>query len=387
MTARRLGNARGTVYPREMHARPGSVIVAAATVAAATAALGACEPRPEAGAGGRAGAASPPAQPELLSCVDLPRDDPRSNDLSGLAWDGEQRLLYAISDRRPQITVLAPRPGASGDFSGYELRAPIPLSIELGGPTWDGEALAIARDRFLLVAQETSAAVFSVDRAGGGAAPIAIPRYPGMRDNKGLEGLGYAESAEGRYLFVANEQALEGDGPTSTAERGTVVRILRHRLDAAGELQVAYQTEPVFAAATARGPSDNGVSDLAALSPERVLVMERAFVPGAGNAIRIYQVDLRGAQDVTGVADARAAAPVAKRLVLDLARLPDGPCAAAGPAPRGGRRALENYEGLAVGPLLEDGRRVLFLISDDNCCDTPQRPRLLALALPQGALE
>ena len=254
-----------------------------------------------------------------------------------------------------------------------------------------------------MVAQETSEAVFSVDRSGHGATRIGIPPLPGTRDNKGLESLGHVESAEGRYLFAANEQALESDGPVSTVERGTVVvvRILRRRLgggDGGGaggndsdsgsdhdDLEVAYQTEPVFARASKGGESDNGVSDIAVLSPERLLVLERAYVPGAGNAIRIYEVDLRGARDVREMADASAAAPVAKRLVLDLALLPDARCA--GPARPGPSRALENYEGMALGPLLPDGRRVLFLVSDDNCCESGQRPRLLAIALARGALE
>jgi hypothetical protein len=316
----------------------------------------------------------PPAPTEVISCVDLPRDDPRSHDLSGLAWDPAERLLYALSDREPWIVVLAPAP----DFSAYEFRTTIPLDLPV--ERWDGEALALADDHFLVIADETEQALFSVDRSGHAATRIALPRFPGTRHNRGLEGVGYASSANGRYLFAINEQALEGDGPTSTVDHGTVVRLLRHALDGGDDLEVAYLTEPVFAIGAR---SDNGVSDIAPLSPERVLVLERAFVQGKGNAIRLYEVDLRTAPNVMQLADARAAAPVRKRLVVDLAQLSDQRCAP--PSQWQRRRTLENYEGMALGPTLRDGRRVVFLISDDNSRLT-QDARLLALAISPGAL-
>ncbi|HSR97218.1 MAG TPA: esterase-like activity of phytase family protein [Kofleriaceae bacterium] len=342
------------------------------------AALGACHaepPLPAAHAPLVAHAPAPAHAPvEVLTCVDLPRDDPRSHDLSGLAWDANEHLLYAISDRAPWIVVLAPR----ADLSGYELREPIPLDLPV--ERWDGEALALAGDRILLVADETEQAVFSVLRDGRGGMRVELPGFAGMRHNLGLEGLGYLATPGGRYVFAANEQALEGDGPTSSVTHGTVVRLLRHRLDGGPDLEVAYLTDPIFAAGV-RG--DNGVSDIAPLSPDRMLVLERAWVQGSGNSVRLYDVDLRTGKDVLGLADARDAAPVAKRLVVDIALLPDAHCAP--PAQWQRRRTLENYEGMTFGPTLPDGRRVLFLVSDDNSRAT-QDARILALALAPGAL-
>lgn len=318
-----------------------------------------------------------PAQAaEIISCVDLPREDRHSHNLSGLAWDPAARRLYAISDRDKWLAVLEPRPG----FTGFDLRPAIALDIDIDLAAWDGEALAIAGDRFLLVANEDQPVIFSVDRSGRGATRLELPAFRGARDNRGLEGIGYAAGPGGRYVFAVNEQALERDGPASTTAQGTVVRILRHSLDDRPDREVAYLTDPIFADGS---PADNGVSDLAALSTERVLLIERAFVHGSGNAVRIYEVDLRGAQDVTGLPDARAATPVRKRLVMDLAVLIDGRCSMPPVAQR--RKSLDNYEGLALGPTLPDGRRLLFLVSDDN--DRPtQIPRLLTIALPPGAL-
>ncbi|HZJ67956.1 MAG TPA: esterase-like activity of phytase family protein [Kofleriaceae bacterium] len=313
-------------------------------------------------------AKQPKPRPEVLSCVDLPRDDPRSHDLSGLAWDPAAHVLYALSDRVPRIVVLAPRP----DFEGYEFRSSIPL--ELPVERWDGEALALADDRFLVVADETRQAVFSVDRQGRDAERISLPWFRGTRHNLGLEGVGYVRSPEGRYVFAINEEALEGDGPTATATHGTVVRLLRHPLDGGDDLEVAYLTDPIFADGA---PGDNGVSDIAALSRDRVLVLERAYVVGKGNAIRIYDVDLRSGHDIR-TPDASAAVPIPKQLVVDLALIKDHRCADQPQLQR--RRTLENYEGMAIGPTLDDGRRVLFLVSDDNSRAT-QTARVLALAI------
>ena len=360
--------------------RCAAVVAAAAAVGAAVGGGGlatGCRLDPP-GASARAPATGPrvaPPRVELLSCLDLPRDDGRTHNLSGLAWDPATRTLLAISDKDKLLVELVPR----ADFGAVSLGPATALDIDLDD--WDGEALAIAGNRLLLVANETMPAVFSVDRSGRDPRRIELPAFPGIRHNVGLEGLGYFASSDGRFVFAVNEQALAGDGDVSTTAHGTVVRILRHALDGGrADLEVAYLTEPVFAEGV---PSDNGVSDLAPLSADRVLVLERGFVQGKGNAIRIYDVDLRGAQNVMGFPDARAGIAVHKRLVVDLARLPDHGCSPP-PAPQT-NRILENYEGLAVGPRLDDGRRVLFLVSDDNF-RLSQIPRLIAVAVAPGAL-
>jgi hypothetical protein len=316
--------------------------------------------------------ALPAAAPQVLACFDLPPGDARSHELSGLAWDPATQRLFAVSDRYRTLTVLVPWP----DLAGFDLAPSIPLDIAIDD--WDGEAVALAGDRFLVVANETLPALFSVDRAGHDARPLALRLRPGLRDNRGIEGLAYVAGPR-RYVFTVNEQALEGDGPVSAVDHGTVVRLTRHSLDGEPVLEVAYLTDPMFAA----GYGDAGVSDLAALSPDRVLVLERGWVRGAGNAIRVYAVDLRGAPSIAALDDARRAAPVAKRLVLDLATVDDSRCSVP-PAPQR-RKIFDNYEGLAVGPALGDGRRVLFLVSDDND-NSLQLPRVLAVALAPGEL-
>jgi hypothetical protein len=110
---------------------------------------------------------------------------------------------------------------------------------------------------------------------------------------------------------------------------------------------------------------ENGLTDLLALDDTHLLAIERACllrpgVEGARVASRIYAVDVTGADDVSpasgGAVD--AARPVTKSLLLDFDTLiPHFPAALA---------RLDNFEALAFGPTLPDGRRTLLVMSDDN---------------------
>jgi hypothetical protein len=106
-----------------------------------------------------------------------------------------------------------------------------------------------------------------------------------------------------------------------------------------------------------------GVVDVTPLSASRMLVTERHYVPGVGNAVRVYCADLE---------------PAKKTLLVDLGRLP---AAGVPPAP-GTQRSplLDNFEGLALGPTLPDGRRLVFMVSDDNG-NPKQVARVLVLAV------
>jgi hypothetical protein len=310
----------------------------------------------------------------VLACVDLPRDDRRSHNLSGLAWDPATGVLLAVSDRDPWLVPLRPSP----DFLRYELGTPIPLDVDVA--SWDGEAVAVTPEHLYVANEVDPAAVFRFDRAGHGAVRLDLPEPRGIRENYGIESTGV--TPDGRFLFVANEEALEGDGPLSDAAHGTLVRIRRRELATGADLEVAYRTDPVYG----DGPlANNGVTDVTPLSATRALVTERAWIKGKGNGVKIFVVDLAGAKDVAGVPALGADhAAIGKRLLVDVATLPDDGCAPP-PGPQR-RRTLENYEGLAIGPTLPDGRRLLFLVSDDNHGAT-QTARILTLAVAPEIME
>lgn len=190
----------------------------------------------------------------------------------------------------------------------------------------------------------------------------------GIRQNLGPEGLTFA--ADGSLVVTALEGPLLQDGPVPTTTAGALSRIVVQYRD--GEIldEYAYRQEPIFAAPTpADGFANNGVTAILAIDgrdPSRFLVMERSFVTGVGNQVRIYEVSTAGATDVSDGAPLADAEPVHKRLLLDVADLPV--------------ESVDNIEGMAWGPDREDGSRTLVLVSDDNFSAT-QVTQFVALAV------
>jgi hypothetical protein len=285
---------------------------------------------------------------ELVSAYDLPREDPRSRELSGIAWDASSQTLFAVSDTVPTIVPLRP----SSDFRTWSFGPPVPLVLE---DAWDGEGIALTPDGFL-IANEHGPHIYAFDRGGRMVRELALPSvFAQCVKNKALESLSL--TPDGRYMFTANESTLLVDEPQPSATEGAMVRVLRHDLATGEEAAHAYRTEPIFAV----GPSsDIGVSDVLALSLTNLLVMERSYVPGTGNSIRVYRTTFEGFS-VLGAPSLTVATPVMKKtLFFDFASLPGAELAGRG------LHHFPNYEGLALGPIRSDGRRTLFVVSDDN---------------------
>ena len=292
------------------------------------------------------------AHVELLSAFDLPHDDTRIRELSGITWDASQGVLYAISDTVPSIVPLRP----SDDFKVWRVGDPVVVNVP---DAWDGEGIALTPNGFY-VANERGPHIYEVDRAGTKVAEIRLPpHFTRCVVNKALESLSL--TSDGRYLFTANESTMYEDGPPPSAENGATVRILRHDLATGEEKEFAYRTDAVFAQGAG---GEMGVSDMLAVSATDVLVMERAYVPSVGNAIRIYRATLGGADVIAKTSLSLHTKVAKKELFVDFASLPG--------AEMVGRlgKHFPNYEGLALGPKLTDGRRILFVISDDNANPT-----------------
>jgi hypothetical protein len=176
----------------------------------------------------------------------------------------------------------------------------------------------------------------------------------GIRQNLGPEGLTFA--AGGELVVTALEGPLLQDGPVSTRTAGAVSRIVVQTRTGEVVSRFAYPQEPIFAdPVPAGGFANNGVTALLAVDdadPTRFLVLERSFVTGVGNAVRLFEVDTAGATQIPEGRPAGEATPVRKRLLLDMAELP--------------LASLDNVEGMAWGPDRADGSRTLVLVSDDN---------------------
>jgi hypothetical protein len=302
---------------------------------------------------------------EVHSWFDLP-DDPRSRELSGIAWDEASRTLWAVQDETANIVPLVP--DHELQRWGFGLVTTLKTSFPL-----DLEGIVVIPDGFI-VASEKGPRILEVDRQGKLRRDIPLPtHYAQARDNKSLESLSL--SPDGRYLFTTTEEALTCDGERATPASGTRVRVLRMARDGSDVTEHAYVTDPL-----PHDTGDYGIADLAALSNDDVLVLERGWTRGAGNTARIYRVSLEDPQtSCLAAAELSADAPMMKKsLVVDLAKVH----AKGLPATRQTQAApiLDNFEGLAVGPVLADGRRSLVLVSDDNG-RTDQFARIVVLAV------
>ncbi|MDB4942298.1 MAG: hypothetical protein JWP97_1832 [Labilithrix sp.] len=302
----------------------------------------------------------------VYSWFDLPTGDKRARELSGVAWDDATRTLWAVQDASANIVRIVP----DRALRTWTLGATIALDVSF---PLDLEGIVVLDDGFI-VASEKGPRVLEIDRAGRLRRDIALPaHFAKARDNKSLESL--TRSPSGRYLFTTSESALSCDGEISSDRSGSMLRILRIARDTGQYEEHAYSTDAVPHAS-----GDFGVADLAAISDDELLVLERGWSRGSGNTARVYRValaDMR-ASCLGTAALAEGAPSVAKRLVVDLVQLP----ARGLPAPKQQQPSplLDNYEGLTLGPVLPDGRPSVILVSDDNN-RADQTARILVLAV------
>lgn len=307
--------------------------------------------------------------------------------ISGLAYDRGKDLYFAVSDDRGET-------GTAGRL--YALRialdnrgihavqaccvtfldsdAAVPGIQPYPVKGLDAEEVVLTPDGTLFIASERDAEgrpwirEFALDGALLREIPLPEKFLPsegaGVRSNLAFEGL--ALTPDGQTLFVINEQALAQDGPLSTVDQGTTVRIIQYDLSGQAPRVVAeypYLTEPIFAAPQG-AYADNGVS--AALYIKHILpqydllVVERAFSEGIGNDIKLFGVRLNGADNVKDLAALPfpfSGRPVQKSLLLRISaieRLSGVPL------------RPDNIEALALGPRLRNGHYTLILASDNN---------------------
>lgn len=198
----------------------------------------------------------------------------------------------------------------------------------------------------------------------------------GPRDNLSFEGL--TLTPDGTSAWVAMENALVQDGPEpSVAAPGGPCRFTRFDLTT-GEAttQRAYIPDAIpEPPVPAIGFADNGVSEILALDTHRLLVLERAYMMGVGNSLRLYLVDTREGSDTLAEArlppaTAPSWSPMPKTLIADFSTFV-GMQQNERTGGRRGLKRLDNTEGMAWGPRLpgangQPGSRTLVFVSDDN---------------------
>lgn len=321
--------------------------------------------------------------------------DRRLGYFSDLYYDPNRKEWWGLSDRGPgggllsyetrvqRFTVDVAANGAISNFQvaetilfkdgGQPMNGLAPNPTSQLGRSFDPEGLVVLPGSGnLLVSDEYGPTVAEFDRQGNllrrfttpanlvpRNAATGTPNFSddsgntaGKRGNRGFEGL--AVSPDGRYAYATLQSAMLGEGGSN----GLFVRIVK--FDVATGEAVAQYAYKLDTAAQGRG-----LSSLVALGDDRFLVLERnnrgvgvgATLAGADKAV--YEIDLKGAQDVSNIAlpasgnFAGAVTKVAKVMDLDadtLAAL--------------GNRSPEKWEGLAIGPSL-GGSSFLVLAGTD----------------------
>lgn len=312
--------------------------------------------------------------------------------LSGLAYDPGCDLFYAISDDRgrfgpPRFYTL------TIGLDGATVEVEVLASTALRGPDGevydrgdlDPEALAFHSGGSLFVGSEgvphrgipPLVGRFSLEGRILEEVPLPSHYLPdddgdrGVRDNLGFEGV--ALTPAGDRLFAVVENALLQDGPAADLGQGSPARILV--IDVATGKTVAEYLYEVAPVPDEPRPTSafrtNGVSEILAIDDHRLLVIERSFSAGVGNRVRLYLVRLDGATDIQAIEslarnEGQVPRPAAKILIADLGDL--------GIAP-------DNIEGMALGPALDDGGRLLVMVADNNFQPSVQDNQVLLFAL------
>lgn len=332
-------------------------------------------------------AAADDGQVELVGETTLPHamqfNGTTVGGLSGLDYDPRTGQWVVISDDRSE---RHPARYYTADFDGtrFELTGTRPLlrpdgttypagSVDPEDIRWDPLAEGFwwtsEGDRG---AQLIDPSIRSAGTDGSFTHDLPLPANlrmaptTGPKRNEVLEGLTFA--AGGTEVVTAMEGPLLQDGESPTTEHGALSRLTTQSRTGSVLAQHAYPLDPVFAASPTGGYANNGATAVLADRGDQHLVLERAFVSGVGNSIRIYRVDTRAATDVQHVESLTGTdvQPARKELLVDLADL----------APS----TIDNLEGMTWGPRLPDGRRSLVLISDDNF-SPDQTTQILTLAM------
>jgi len=301
--------------------------------------------------------------------------------LSALTYDAVRDVYYALVDNQGasaarfytlSLPLTSEGLGTPRVLEVTELRdsAGQPFT----GTDFDGEGIALLRQGELAIASETEPSLrrFSLDGRFLGDVPVPgrfkVTPAGDALGNAAFEGL--TVSPTGLVLTAAMEGPLKTDGQTPDGRYR--IRLLRYENREPDGLHLAaqhfYLSEP-----------GQGVAELAAVSDDELLVLERSFAAGLGNTVRLFSVSLSGAADVSSQESLQSATSdqaLAKRLLLDLSDCPSS--GAQNRAPQK-NPLLDNFEGAALGPASPTGQ-ALLLVSDDNFNPT-QITRVVALQL------
>jgi hypothetical protein len=277
-----------------------------------------------------------------------------STPLNGLAPNPSNVLGSAFD---PEGFVIIPR---TGNFL---------VSDEYGPSLYEFSRDGALVRQFTMPATIRPAVNSAVDYT---ATPKPGPLTSGREPNRGLEGLAISPDGNFAYAMLQNGTITDGNNSGSSFARSLYSRILKFDLSTGGVVgQYAYRLD-----GTGSAPSQGrGISALVALDDHRFLVLERNNRGvGVDSTLSspqklVYLIDVLGASDVSLVnlngTNPSGVIPVSKQPTA-LINLAD-PTTLADPSLAGlGGLAAEKWEGLTIGPKLNDASYLLLAGTDND---------------------
>ena len=307
-------------------------------------------------------------------------EDEDVSGLSALALTGPSQA-YALPDNNPGRIFPITLRGLSDPPERLDPQAHVATTFRHADGTtfatdFDGEGMVVERGgRTVLVSSEVGPAIRRFDLSTGREAgpPLPIPtsfRTVGnggqAEDGRTLESL--AATPDGRYLYAGLEAPLSADGDS---QGQYLLRIQRYRGTPGGrytfDRQYAFQTDAGLY-----------LSELAVVGDNQLLALERNYIGGFGNVVRVYALSLgtsatKDVTDVKSLYQQPADIFADTTLLFDLARCPAGSPGQVTVRQQQPNPLLDNVEGMAVTAPETTGKyrgwRTLYLVSDNN--DSP----------------
>ena len=339
-------------------------------------------------------------------------NDTEVGGLSGIVYDADVNHYLALSDDRGQIndaryyTLTIDLDDGSLDDGDVAFTDVITLLNQDLDPfpaaSIDPEGIALTKEGTLFIASEGDANnlinpfinEFNIDGSPLAELPVPAKFLPtadqssGIRNNLAFESL--TLSPDQKFLYTATENALFQDGPQADLDSESLSRIIKYDVATGEPIQeFVYIVDPVPSDSNPPGGFiTNGLVELLAIDNDgTLLALERSFSVGIGNGIKLYEARTQGALNVITADNLfredsindegeiippgpfEIDPPAEKRLVFDLADL---------------GITLDNIEGMTIGPELEDGRKTLIVVSDNNFNVNGQFTQFLAFAVEFG---
>lgn len=326
---------------------------------------------------------------EFVGEAQLPKmeyEGTRVGGLSGITYDRDRNIFYAISDDRNNARFYTLNlTFSAGESPHIEVKNVTFLKDKTGNPypkgAIDPEGIALSSQGTLLISSEgvprrkIDPFIAEFDRQTGQyLKEIRLPSHflpnqpirkedppHGVQENLGFEALAIGISSlipEDPYrVFTAPEFALVQDNIDPTPEVSPRIRLLHYVINPIGSplliSENLYLLDPAL-----EGVIANGLTELLALDREGFLLsLERTF-DGIQAGAKLFQIATGGATDTSRIDSLRGESstvvPLRKQLLLDLQDL---------------GIILDNLEGMTFGARLPDGSPSLILVSDDNFSD------------------